>query len=145
MTDEPAGWRSCRDDRYGFVVRHPPDWVSTTEPGRCAQLRKGTATLPEGVPEVDVSFQVRPLAPAFPATYLRGPTPEGGVEYTDRRELDLGDLPAVRARFRSGGPTPNWGVEYAVRKGDRVLHAYVSQPSPEVESQFDLMMATLRW
>ena len=142
------GWVSCRDERWGFSVRHPADWSSTTPPGRCAQLRKGVPSAPHAVPEVDASFRVDALRGSFPAGYLlegADSSKAHGVSYTDRTELTIAGHPAVRARFHTRGPVPNWGVEYAVRNGDLILAAYISQPSPEVERQFDTVMSTLDW
>ena len=106
-----------------------------------------------GVPEVDVFIQVIPLQKDFPSDYLRDksfPAQEGVgihpvVKYTDRRELLVNELPAVRARFQSFGPTPNWGVEYAIKKGGKVLDIYISQQRPEIETEFEKMISTLQW
>lgn len=137
-----ANWKECRDNQYGFSLRVPPDWRSTTEAGQCVQFQKGTTKLPHGVPEVDVFIRVSPAREAFPKDYPNS----SNVHYTDHQQLDINSLPAVRARFQSsGGPVPNWGVEYAVRKGDRVLSIYISQPSPETEKLFDEVVRTLRW
>ena len=67
------------------------------------------------------------------------------MTYSDRSELVVNDLPAVRARFRSAGPTPNWGLEYAIQKHNRVLDVYISRPSPEIEAEFDRVIGTLEW
>ena len=136
-----ANWKECRDRQYGFALRVPPDWRSTTEEGRCVQFQKGTSALPHGVPEVDVFIRVSPARGSFPEDYPNSP----GVQYTDHRQLEINSLPAVRARFRSSGPVPNWGVEYAVHKGTSVLSIYISQPSAEVETLFDEVVKTLRW
>lgn len=142
----PAEWSVCRDDRHGFSLRHPPEWRSTTDVGTCAQFQAGRGEEPHGLPDVDVFLQVRPLEGTFPGDYLAtGSFVAGGVTYTDREEIDVGGLPAVRARFQSGGPVPNSGVEYAVRNGDRVLRTYVSQPAPDIESQFRVMVESLQW
>src|SRR5262249_446914 len=121
--------------------------------GRCMQLQRGEPSLPDGVPEVDVFVRVLPLEGAFPDYYLSaGDQLDSadmqvgrGVAYTDRSELVIHGLPAVRARFPSSGPTPNWGVEYVLRKAGSVLDAYVSRPSPETEAAFDLVMSTVVW
>ncbi len=140
MPDQ-ANWKECRDRQYGFSLRVPADWCSTTEEGRCVQFQKGTSELPQGVPEVDVFIRVSPARDSFPKDYPNSP----GVHYTDQQQWDINSLPAVRARFRSSGPVPNWGVEYAVRKGTSVLSIYISQPNPEVEELFDEVVKTLRW
>lgn len=143
-----SDWKTCRDDQYGFSFRYPPDWHSTMREGRCVQLQKGKSDLPEGVPEVDVFIRVLPLQGNFPADYFEeeeGPETRGAVTYTDRRELSVNGLSAVRANFQSSGPTPNWGIEYAIRKGDQVLDIYISQPKPEVEAEFEKMIGTLQW
>ncbi len=109
--------------------------------------------MPDGVPEVDAFIRVLPLEAEFPADYLRTEDELAerqlevgrGVAYSDRSELVVNGLPGVRARFRSAGPTPNWGVEYAIRKNDRILDAYVSRPSPEIEAEFDRVIRTLEW
>src|SRR5215510_2378757 len=153
VTPDMSNWKTCRDEQHGFSLRHPPDWHSTTPEGRCVQLQKGKSGLPVGVPEVDIFIQVTPLHGDFPADSLRDksfPAQEGagispGVQYTDRQELLVNGLPAVRARFRSSGPTPNWGIEYAIRKDDQVLDIYISQPRPEIEADFEKMISTLRW
>ncbi len=67
-----------------------------------------------------------------------------GVTYSARRELTVNGLPAIRARFESVGPTRNWGVEYVVALRNIVIDAYISQPSPAIEAQFDAVMATLQ-
>jgi hypothetical protein len=136
-----ADWEECRDRKYGFSLRVPRDWRSTTEEGRCVQFRKGKSKLPEGVPDVDVFISVHPSHGRFLRDYPRN----RGVQYTDHRQLLINSLPAVRARFRSSGPVPNWGIEYAVRKEDLVLSIYISQPSPEMETVFDEVVASLRW
>lgn len=141
-------WKTCRDDQYGFSLRYPPDWHSTTTEGRCVQLQKGKSDLPEGVPEVDVFIHVLPLQGNFPADYLRergGTGTRGAVTYMDRQELSVNGLSAVRAKFQSSGPTPNWGIEYAIRKGTQVLDIYISQPKPEVEAEFEKVVGTLQW
>jgi hypothetical protein len=140
MPDQ-ANWKECRDRQYGFSLRVPPDWRSTTEEGRCVQFQKGTSELPQGIPEVDVFVHVSPAGDSFPEDYPNSP----GVQYTDHQQLEINSLPAVRARFQSSGPVPNWGVEYAVHKGDSVLSIYISQPSPEIEKLFDEVVKTLRW
>ncbi len=145
---DAAGWRTCRDDEHGFTLRHPPDWTPTGPTGRCVQFQRGEPSLPGGVPEVDVFIRVLPVEADFPGEYLhtdRGFEVGRGVEYSDRSEFVVHGLTAVRARFRSSGPTPNWGVEYAIRKDDRILDAYVSQPSPDVEADFDRVIGTLQW
>lgn len=111
------------------------------------QLQKGTSRLPHGVPEVDVFIEVRSLEGTFPDDYLISYSPlSRSIKYTDRRGLDINTLPAVRGRFEStGGPVPNWGVEYAIRKGDKVMKIYISQPRLEIEQQFDEVVKTLRW
>jgi hypothetical protein len=145
-TTETHGWPICRDDRYGFSLRHPPDWHSTTEKGRCVQLQKGARGRPPcDVPEVDVFLSVEQLAGVAPGGLLRDRGPGGAVEYWERQESMIAGLPGVRARFRSFGDQPNWGIEYAIRKGDRVLRIYLSRPDPETEVLFDRMVATLRW
>jgi hypothetical protein len=152
-SDHPAGWRACRDSEYGFTLRHPPDWIPTGPPGRCVQFQRGEPSLPDGVPEVDVFIRVLALEAEFPADYLRTEGESGeqelevgrGVAYSDRSELVVNGLPGIRARFRSAGPTPNWGVEYAIRKGDRILDAYVSRPNQDVEAEFDRVIRTLEW
>jgi hypothetical protein len=144
---------ACRDERHKFTLRHPQDWRPTGPPGRCVQFLRGEPSLPEVTPEVDVFVRIVPLEDGFPAEYMRPDIEPGGqrfqvgrgVTYSDRRELAIAGLPAVRARFRSAGPTPNWGVEYAIRKGDRILDAYISQPSPEIEAEFDAVIGTLEW
>jgi hypothetical protein len=151
MTDT-TGWRTCRDERYGFSFRYPPDWVSTTGEGTCVQLQKGTAALPHGIPEVDVNIRVAARQGDFPGTYLQE-TPVGGgtggigrgVQYTERSERTVGGLRAVRARFATVGDVPNWGVEYVVNKGDLVLDIYISQPLPEIEEEFESVLSTLQW
>src|SRR5262245_19493134 len=148
-----SSWTMCRDAQHGFSRRHPPDWRSTTSPGTCIQLQMGEGKLPEAVPEVDVFIQLTALQGVFPGDYLRDksfPGGEGsgispGIRYTDRQELFINGLPAVRARFRSSGPTPNWGIEYAITKGAQVLDIYISQPRPEVEDAFERMIETLEW
>lgn len=143
----------CRDAEHGFSLRHPPDWRPTGPSGRCVQLQRGTPSIPDGLPEVDVFIRVLPLEADFPGEYLRADLERAaqhmqvgrGVVYANRSELVVNGLPAVRARFSSAGPTPNWGVEYAIRKDDRVLDAYVSRPSPDVEADFDRVVATLEW
>jgi hypothetical protein len=112
------------------------------------QLQKGKSGLPEGIPEVDVFIRVMPLRGSFPGDYLRDAEGTGsgsGVRYTDRQELLISGLPAVRARFQSSGPTPNWGVEYVIQKGSQVLDIYISQPKPEVEAEFEKVIRTLQW
>ena len=148
----PSDWKLCRDAEHGFALWYPPDWKRAGPPGRCVGLQRGEPNLPEGPPEVDVFIRVVSLQGRFPTDYLPPETPPGhefdvgrGVSYTDRAELVVGGLEAVRARFRSSGPTPNWGVEYAIRKGDRILDAYISQPRPEIEEEFDRVIATLEW
>lgn len=151
--EHPHDWKPCRDAEHGFALWHPPDWDPAGPPGRCAKLQRGKPSLPEAPPEVDVFIRVLPVEGSFPTDYLRpGTTPADeqldvgrGVSYTDRSELVVGGLQAVRARFRSSGPTPNWGVEYAIRKGDRILDAYISQPHPDIEAEFDRVIATLEW
>jgi hypothetical protein len=147
MTDT-TGWRTCRDERYGFSLRYPPDWVSTTREGTCVQLQKGAAALPHGVPQVDVYMRVVARQGDFPGTYLQE-TPAGGigrgVQYTERIERTVGGLRAIRARFAAVGDVPNWGVEYVVNKGDLVLDIYISQPRPEIEEQFESVISTLKW
>lgn len=138
------GWKTCRDDRYGFSLRYPPDWQSTTPEGRCVQLQKGKSTLPEGIPEVDVFIRVSTLRGNFPADYLKEEA-GGNVTYTSRKELSINGLPAVEARFQSAGPTPNWGVEYAISKGDQVLDIYISQPKQDVEALFEQVVRTIQW
>jgi len=142
-----SDWKECLDTQHGFSLHYPPDWYSTTPEGRCVQLQKGTSGVPYGVPEVDVFIEVRPLEDKFPDDCLISSSPLArGVRYTDRRELEINTLSAVRARFDStGGPVPNWGVEYSIRKGDKVMKIYISQPKPEIEQQFDEVVATLRW
>jgi hypothetical protein len=141
----PSDWKECRDEKYGFSFYYPPDWYSTTPEGSCVQLQKGESNLPHGVPEVDVFLSVRPRDGKFPEDYLISALSRG-VKYTDRRELTIGTLPAVRARFESlGGPESNWGVEYAVCKGESVLRIYISQPKRDVERQFDAVVSNLRW
>ena len=142
-----SNWKECRDDQHGFSLYYPPDWHSTTPEGRCAQLQKGTSSVPYGVPEVDVFIEVRSLEGKFPDDYLISPSPlTHGIRHTGRQELEINTLPAVRARFEStGGPVSNWGVEYAIRKGDKVMKIYISQPKPEIEQQFDEEVTTLRW
>lgn len=142
-----SGWKECRDTKHGFFLRYPPGWYSATPEGRCAQLLKGINREPYGIPEVDVFIEVRPLGGKFPDDYLVSSSPlTRGVSYTDRQELEIYTLPAVRARFHSaGGPVPNWGVEFAIRKGDKVMKIYISQPKPEIEQQFDQVVKTLRW
>jgi len=149
----PANWRVCRDEEHGFSLRHPPDWEQKGPPGRCVQLQRGEATLPEDTHEVDVFIRILALEGGFPADYLRAGEEAAeqrlgvgrGVTYSDREELSIGGLDAVRARFRSAGPTPNRGIEYAIRKGNQILDAYASRPTPEVEAAFDLVMRTLEW
>jgi hypothetical protein len=139
-------WSVCRDNRHGFSLRHPPEWHSTTEEGRCVQLQKGArGESPCDVPEVDVFLSVEVLGGAAPGELLRDRGPRGGVEYSERGESTIGGLPAVRARFRSFGDQPNWGIEYAIRKDDRVLRIYISRPDPQIEELFDRMVTTLRW
>jgi hypothetical protein len=143
---ETHGWPVCRDDRYGFSLQYPPEWHSTTAEGRCVQLQKGARGEPPcDLPEVDVFLSVERLRGAGSGDLLRADGPVGGVEYSERRELTIAGLPAVRARFRSFGDQPNWGVEYAIRRGDRVLRIYVSRPDSDTEVLFDRMVATLRW
>jgi len=150
---ESSSWRVCRDEEHGFALRRPPDWTPKGPPGRCVQFQRGEPSIPDGVPEVDVFLRVVPLEGRFPTDYLRSDVAPGdrslevgrGVTYSDRTELVVGGLPAVRAHFRSTGPTPNWGVEYAICNRDRILDAYVSRPSAEVESEFDRVIATLEW
>ena len=151
--DHPAGWKTCRDNEYGFTLRYPPDWTATGPTGRCVQFQRGEPSIPDRVPEVDVFIRVLALEAEFPADYLRTDNELGDrqlqvgreVGYSDRSELVVNGLPGVRARFRSAGPTPNWGVEYAIRKDDRILDAYVSRPSQEVEAEFDRVIRTLEW
>lgn len=148
-----AGWKACRDQEFGFSLRHPPDWRVAGPAGRCIQFQRGARLLPEGVAEVDVFIRVLAARGDFPSDYLDSsvpPSAEGpdigrGVAYSEREELVINGLPAVRARFRSAGPTPNWGVEYAVRKGANVLDAYISQPAPDVEAEFEQTVRTLVW
>ena len=140
MPDQ-TNWEECRDRTYGFSLRVPPDWRSTTEEGRCVQFQKGPSALPEGVPDVDVFLHVSPVRASFPTDYPNSPS----VLYSDHQQVEINSLPAVRATFRSSGPVPNWGVEYAVHKGDCVLSIYISQPSPDVEKLFDEVVGTLRW
>ena len=137
----PSDWQECQDTEYGFVLRVPPDWRSTTEQGRCVQIQKGESALPNGVPDVDVSIHVTTVRGNFPADYPNS----SGVKYSERRQLRVNGLSAVRARFQSSGPVPNEGIEYAVRKGDNVLSIYISQPKPNVEKLFDEVVKTLRW
>jgi hypothetical protein len=152
-SDQLESWRTCRDNEYGFSLRHPPDWTPKGPTGRCVQFQRGEPAMPGGIPDVDVFIRVLPLEAEFPADYLRaedelaGPQLEvgRGVAYSDRSELLVNGVPGVRARFRSAGPEPNWGVEYALRKGDRILDAYVSRPSQDVEAEFDLVIRTLQW
>jgi hypothetical protein len=134
-------WKEYRDRKHGFFLRVPPDWHSTTEEGRLVQFQKGRSELPESVPDVDVFISVRPVQGAFPKDYPNSP----GVQYSDRQQMDLSSLPAVRAKFRTLGSTPNWGVEYALQRADLVLSIYISQPSPETEKLFDEVVGTLRW
>ena len=143
----PFDWEECRDNQYSFSLHHPPDWHSTAPKGRCVQLQKGTSNLPGGVPEVDVFIEVRSLEGKFPDDYLLSSSRlSRSVKYTDRRELAINTLSAVRARFEStGGPVPNWGVEYAIRKDDKVMKIYISQPKPAIEQQFDEVVTSLRW
>jgi hypothetical protein len=136
-----ANWVECRDRQYGFSLRVPGDWRSTTEEGRCVQFQKGQSALPAGVPDVDVFISLSPTRASFPEDYPNSP----GVQYTDHQQLTINSLLAVRAKFRSSGPVPNWGVEYAVRKGGVVLSIYISQPTPEIEKLFDEVVGTLRW
>ena len=151
--DEVSAWETCHDTRQGFSIRHPPDWRSTTPSGVCAQFQAGQTDLPEGIPAVDVNLRVDALRGSFPEDYLIDrsfPTTEGspaerGITYTERRELTIAGLEAVRARFESRGPTPNWGSEYAIRNHDQVMRIYISQPSPETEKTFDTMVHTLDW
>jgi len=153
LSSDQSAWSVCRDAEHGFSLRYPADWTSVGPPGRCVQFQRGEPSLPDGVPEVDVFIRVLPLEGDFPSAYLAPetePTAQRiqvghGVTYTDRTEAVVNGLPAVRARFRSSGPTPNWGVEYAVRKGDFVLDVYVSRPTPEVEAEFEQVIATLEW
>lgn len=153
MTSPQAAWAVCRDEKHGFTLRYPRDWKTAGPQGRCVRFQRGDPTRPEGVPEVDVSLRVLPVEGEFPSDYLRTDQPPErqklqvgrGVAYTDRRELLIGNLQAVRARFQSTGPNPNWGVEYAVRKAAHILDAYISQPSPEVEQEFDQFMRSLEW
>jgi hypothetical protein len=150
----PPGWTACQDEQHGFIVWHPPDWRASGPPGRCVRLERGEPSLPEGTREVDVFLRVVKLEGSFPADYLQsGVEPADqrldvgrGVAYTDRRELTIAGMPAVRAQFRStGGPIPNWGVEYAIRKGGSVLDAYISRPSHAVEIEFDTVINSLDW
>lgn len=151
--ERPPSWVACRDKEYGFAVWHPPDWRSTGPPGRCTRLVRGEPSLPEETPEVDISLRVVALEGSFPADYLQpGIEPADqrlevgrGVAYTDKRELTVHGMPAVRARFRSAGPVPNWGMEYAIRKGDQVLDVYISRPSPALEVEFDNVISSLNW
>lgn len=153
FSDQLEGWRTCRDNEYGFTLRHPSDWTPKGPTGRCVQFQRGEPSIPDGVPEVDVFIRVLPLEAEFPTDYLRTKGDFAnrqldvgrGVAYTGRSELVVNGLPGVRARFRSAGPTPNWGVEYAIRKGDFILDAYVSRPSQEVEVEFDRVIGTLEW
>jgi len=120
---------------------------------RCVQFQRGEPSIPDGVPAVDVFIRVLAREAEFPADYLRADNELAdrqlqvgrGVAYSDRSELVVNGLPGVRARFRSAGPTPNWGVEYAIRKDDRILDAYASRPSQEVEAEFDRVIRTLEW
>ena len=142
-----TNWRVCRDEEHGFSLRHPPDWQSTTPEGRCVQLQKGKSDLPNAVPEVDVFISVRPLEGKFPDDYLISGSPlSRGVKYTDRHELRVSTLSAVRAKFESlQGVMTNWGVEYAIRKDENVMRIYISQPKTRIEKQFDAVVNTLRW
>jgi hypothetical protein len=149
----PSDWTLCRDAEHGFALWHPPDWQPAGPPGRCVQLQRGDPSLPDAPPEVDVFLRVLPLEGDFPSDYLQpGRTPREqhlevgrGVSYSDRSDVTVGGLPAVRARFRSSGPAPNWGVEYAISKGNVILDAYISQPRPDIEADFDRVIATLEW
>jgi hypothetical protein len=145
-------WKVCRDEKHGFVLRYPPDWHSTTPEGTCIQIQKGTSREPEGLPEGDVFVRMFSVPFSFPS-FQRDKAffPQEldnisqGIEYRDRQELAIANLPAIRANFRTSGPTPNWGVEYAIRKGDRILDIYVSQPAPDVLKEFEAIVRTLRW
>src|SRR5438094_10018217 len=91
MDMDIAAWKTCQDERYGFALRYPPEWHSTTEAGRCVQIQKGQSTVPEGVPEVDIFLRVMPLQGSFPADYLQDreyPVQEG---MADRRGVTYGD------------------------------------------------------
>jgi hypothetical protein len=152
MTSSTSDWTILRDERYGFSFRHPQEWQSTTGASG-VRLSSGEIRLPNGVPEVDIFVQVAPVRDEFPKDYLvdkvyrsaEGADVDRGISYTERKEVNVGGLPALRARFRSFGPTPNWGIEYVIRKGHLVLNAYVSQPSPRIQCLFETMMSTLEW
>jgi len=141
QSNRQSNWKECHDKQFGFSLRVPPDWHSTTEEGRCVQFQKGASTAPAGVPEVDVFIRVSPVQGKFPNDYPNS----SGVTYTERRLVKIGSLPAVRARFRSSGTVPNEGVEYAVGKGSSVLNIYISQPAPKIEKLFDDVVQTLSW
>ena len=147
MSGTPDDWETCFDAEHGFALRHPPDWAPVGGDHRCAGFRRGEPSLPDADPDVDVFIRVVAREADCPSAYMREAALEvgRGVAYSDRAELRVGGLPAVRARFRSGGPTPNWGVEYAICKDADILDVYVSRPSGEIEAQFDEVIATLQW
>jgi hypothetical protein len=68
-----------------------------------------------------------------------------GIEYSNRQQLTVAGLPAIRAEFRTSGPTPNWGIEYAIRKGSLLLDIYISQPRPAILAEFEEIVRTLQW
>lgn len=144
-------WAECHDRQHRFSFRYPTGWRSTTEEGTCVQLQKGAVRQPGGVPEGDIFIRVIRLPPGLsePSSVPLFPQEisgvDEGIEYTNRDEVEISALPAVRASFRTKGPTPNWGVEYAIKKGDLVLDFYVSQPSPEILNEFEDIVHTLNW
>lgn len=146
-------WKTCRDAHYGYSLRYPPDWQLIGPAGRCVQLTKGERALPNGVPDVDVSIRVTPLQGNFPGDFLQDKDfPVQGaagavrsLRYTRRQDLHVNGLAAVRAEFTTSGPTPNWGIEYVIWKDGAVLDVYISQPRPEIVTQFDAMIRSLHW
>ncbi|MDQ6815060.1 MAG: hypothetical protein M3040_15095 [Bacteroidota bacterium] len=140
-------WIECHDEEYGFSLRYPPEWRSVSPAGHCTKLESSENRPPNEIPKVDIFIEVNSLQGKFPSDYLNSKSVPGPtVKYSDRNEIEINGLPAVRAKFTSlGGPVPNWGVEHSFLKGEKVMKIYISQPTAQIEQQYEEMLRTLTW